>query len=87
MANIIPPRRGEFLTQEGRPTQRFITWIETLSTDVSSVVNITESTSNAAVQSQIAIVRHQLDELKTADNFRAQIAALSKRISDLEAQQ
>ena len=30
MAELIPPRRGEFLTKDGQPTQRFIEWIESL---------------------------------------------------------
>ena len=30
MAELIAPRRGEFFTPDGMPTQRFITWIENL---------------------------------------------------------
>ena len=32
MADLIPPKRGEFFTPNGIPTQRFITWIENLTT-------------------------------------------------------
>ena len=38
MAELIPPRRGEFLTANGEPTQRFIAWIESLTTDVNETV-------------------------------------------------
>jgi hypothetical protein len=37
MAIITPPRRGEFLTANGEPTQRFITWIESLTTITNEV--------------------------------------------------
>lgn len=30
MSTVIPPRRGEFFTPDGIPTQRFILWIEAL---------------------------------------------------------
>jgi hypothetical protein len=43
MTDIIPPRRGEFLTANGEPTQRFITWIESLTlqgnTNTTEIIN------------------------------------------------
>lgn len=38
MSELIPPRRGEFVTSEGVPTQRFIAWIESLTTQTNSTV-------------------------------------------------
>jgi hypothetical protein len=38
MANLIAPRRGEFFTPDGMPTQRFITWIENLTTQSNDTV-------------------------------------------------
>ena len=33
---ITPPRRGEFLTADGQPTHRFITWIESLTSQTNT---------------------------------------------------
>ena len=44
MAELISPRRGEFFTKDGVPTQRFITWIENLTfttnTSEADIINI-----------------------------------------------
>ena len=51
MAELIAPRRGEFFTPDGMPTQRFITWIENLTvstnTNTADIVytNVRESYS------------------------------------------
>ena len=35
---LTPPRRGEFLTKDGEPTHRFITWIESLTSQSNETV-------------------------------------------------
>jgi hypothetical protein len=42
---LIPPKRGEFFTPNGIPTQRFITWIESLTTLTNTTVSETSETS------------------------------------------
>ena len=42
---ITPPRRGEFLTADGQPTHRFITWIESLTAQSNEVTSEVSETS------------------------------------------
>lgn len=70
MAELIPPRRDEFLTQNGIPTIRFAEYLEGLARDVNDVVN--ESGESSSLSSEIS-------------NQNALIARLSSRIDDLEA--
>ena len=69
MANLIPPRRGEFLTSDGQPTQRFISWIESITTD-----------SNSTTEIVTEVVQDESD----SSELSATVQQLKKRISDLE---
>lgn len=54
MAIITPPKRGEFLTAKGEPTLRFITWIESLTTQTNEVVSEISETSELISGSSLA---------------------------------
>ena len=87
MADLIPPRRGEFLTKQGEPTLRFINWIESLTTQSNSTTEIIESPVSASVVAQVAIISRNIEELKMMVSSKSEIAALRKRLDDLEQQQ
>jgi len=70
VAELIPPRRDESLTQEGIPTLRFSEYLEGLARDVNNVVN--ESGESSSFINQIS-------------TQNALIARLSSRINDLES--
>ena len=53
MANIIPPRRGEELTPEGRPTIRFSEYLERLTAQTN---DNTQALNVALVKSVLALV-------------------------------
>ena len=48
---LIPPRRDEFLTPDGRPTLRFIKWIESVTTETNTT---TTETNNINVRESFA---------------------------------
>jgi len=58
MADLIPPRRNEFLTKDGIPTRRFIEYLEALTS--------TTNTSSAAtsVNADGSAARAQLQTLQ-----------------------
>jgi hypothetical protein len=62
MAELIPPRRSEFLTREGVPTQRFSEYLEQLTSKTNSTVTtiITASTNNSAVRAQLLALQEQV---------------------------
>ena len=62
MADLIPPRRSEFLTNEGVPTQRFSEYLELLTSKTNSSVTtiITSSTNNSAVRAQMLALQAQV---------------------------
>lgn len=61
MANLIPPRRGEFLTKDGQPTQRFIEYLESLTrqTNTSAAAASTVS-DNSALRAQLKALQQQV---------------------------
>jgi len=67
MAEIIAPRRGQFLTENGLPTQRFVEYLEALATQ----------TNDTTTQS---------DVFSALSNSSYAIAALTKKINDIELQ-
>ena len=62
MAELIPPRRNEFLTKEGVPTQRFAEYLESLTAKTNSSVTtiISTTTNNAAVRAQLLALHEQV---------------------------
>ena len=62
MAELIPPRRNEFLTKEGVPTQRFAEYLESLTAKTNSSVTtiISTTTNNAAVRAQLLALQEQV---------------------------
>jgi hypothetical protein len=62
MAELIPPRRSEFLTQSGIPTQRFSEYLELLTSKTNSTVTTitTASTNNSAVRAQLLALQEQV---------------------------
>lgn len=52
MAEIIPPRRGEFLTKEGIPTVRFAEYLERLTSQLNTNTTVSSVTKN---QSALAL--------------------------------
>lgn len=70
MAELIPPRRDEFLTVDGVPSLRFSEYLEGLALSVNTVV--TEVTLSDSFASEVSIQN-------------ALIARLTSRVNDLEA--
>ncbi len=66
MAELIPPRRDEFLTASGVPTLRFSEYLEGLARDVNSNTSESGSTDVAASPAQLANVIKRLDDLELA---------------------
>tara|TARA_R110000823_G_scaffold218974_1_gene348033 strand:+ start:642 stop:911 length:270 start_codon:yes stop_codon:yes gene_type:complete len=62
MAELIPPRRSEFLTRDGVPTQRFAEYLEQLTSKTNSTVTtiVTASTNNSAVRAQMLALQEQV---------------------------
>jgi hypothetical protein len=62
MAQLIPPRRGDFLTRSGIPTQRFSEYLESLTSKTNNSVTtiITTTTNNAAVRAQLLALQEQV---------------------------
>ena len=79
----IAPRRGEFFTVSGEPTHRFITWIETITTEVITTTEIIESPSTSAVLSQLGTLKSALEEMQMIVASKSETAALRRGIDDL----
>jgi len=61
MADLIPPRRGEFLTKDGQPTQRFIEYLEALTRQSNSASSATINVSNnSAIRAQLKALQQQV---------------------------
>ena len=64
MADIIPPRRGEELTPDGKPTVRFSEYLESLT----SVTNDTTSEVNSlALENVLSLVNALENRLGSGD--------------------
>lgn len=91
MAELIPPRRDESLTQDGVPTIRFSEYLEGLARDVNNVVNESgESSSLSADISKqnalIARLSERVNDLETADDtdiLNSRIANVSAKVTRL----
>lgn len=62
MADLIPPRRGEFLTRDGQPTQRFITWIENLTLQGNTTASNTSTnvSDNSTQRAQLLALQEKV---------------------------
>ena len=61
MAELIPPRRGEFLTKEGQPTQRFIEYLEALTRQSNTASAVASTVSdNSAIRAQLKALQQQV---------------------------
>jgi hypothetical protein len=61
MAELIPPRRSEFLTREGVPTQRFAEYLESLTGKTNNTVSsVSASTNGSAVRAHLLALQQQV---------------------------
>jgi len=61
MAELIPPRRDEFLTKDGVPTQRFAVYLESLTSKTNSTVTETSiNTDGSAARAQLLALQQQV---------------------------
>ncbi len=61
MANLIPPRRDEFLTKDGVPTQRFAVYLESLTAKTNTTVTETSiNTDGSAARAQLFALQEQV---------------------------
>ncbi len=61
MADIIPPRRGEFFTPGGIPTQRFMEYLEALTKQTNSTSAVASSVAdNSAIRAQLKALQQQV---------------------------
>ena len=92
MAEITPPRRDESLIDvEGRPTLRFIEYLELLSSTVSIITNETVNVISTApeVSSQSSLISrlderlNDLESINDGDINNVRITALSAKVNRL----
>ena len=91
MAELIPPRRDEFLSVDGVPTLRFSEYLEGLAGSVNTVVNevtITDSfASELSVQNAlISRLSARIDDLEASDDtdiLNSRIANVSAKVTRL----
>ena len=61
MAELIPPRRDEFLTKDGVPTQRFAVYLESLTAKTNTTVSETSLNSDgSAARAQLFALQEQV---------------------------
>ena len=61
MAELVPPRRNEFLTRDGVPTQRFAEYLEQLTRDTNTVVaSASVSVDGSATRAQLLALQQQV---------------------------
>ena len=60
MADLIPPRRGEFLTKLGVPTTRFAEYLERLTGQLNTNTGIVESAAPSTARVQVAALENRL---------------------------
>lgn len=61
MATIIPPKRNEFFTKLGIPTNRFMTWIESLTTQTNETTESTiVSSDNSSIRAELLVLQQQV---------------------------
>lgn len=89
MADLIPPRRDEFLTSKGVPTLRFSEYLEGLAQNVNAVVEEASESLFSEVSTQnakISKLSSQVNDLDfgDVDLLNSKISRLESRINDLE---
>jgi len=61
MGDIVPPRRDQFLTKDGIPTQRFIEYLEALTTQTNTTASTTiESSDNSSIRAELLALQQQV---------------------------
>ena len=61
MAELIPPRRDEFLTKDGVPTQRFAVYLESLTSKTNTSATETSLNSDgSAARAQLFALQEQV---------------------------
>ncbi len=60
MADLIPPRRGEFLTKEGVPTTRFAEYLERLTSQANTSAAVAEAAVPSTARVQVAALENRL---------------------------
>ncbi len=61
MADLIPPRRNEFLTKDGIPTQRFAEYLEQLTRETNITVTATSiNADGSAARAQLLALQLQV---------------------------
>lgn len=92
MSDLIPPRRGEILSQAGVGTTRFMEYLEAAARMVNentALVDESASTLNIST-AQMAVLGRAIEqmetELQSTLGVQSQIDKLSKRLDSLELQ-
>ena len=81
MAELIPPRRGTFLTKDGVPTQRFSEYLESLTSKTNSTV-----TSAAAIATNtLGVAANVLAIAANASDIVINTAAIATNTSAIAA--
>lgn len=61
MANLIPPRRNEFLTRNGVPTQRFAEYLEALTNKTNTTTAaVSINSDGSAARAQLFALQQQV---------------------------
>jgi len=85
MADLIPPRRNEFLTKDGIPTTRFAEYLERLTTKTNSTETDVDLISSIRPMVLESASSGNLEALEMITNLAMNhILILEKRINELE---
>ena len=61
MAEIVPPRRDEFLTPLGKPTRRFMEFLEAMTKQTNTSSSVASSVAdNSAIRAQLKALQQQV---------------------------
>ena len=61
MAELIPPRRDEFLTKDGVPTQRFAVYLESLTSKTNTTTSaVSINADGSAARAQLLALQEQV---------------------------
>tara|TARA_R110000851_G_scaffold323744_1_gene490651 strand:- start:143 stop:409 length:267 start_codon:yes stop_codon:yes gene_type:complete len=88
MAELIPPRRSEFLTKSGVPTQRFAEYLEALTTKTNSnVIYISDNSDGSAARAQLLALQEQVGsgDFLTSDDTGFTVDSIKLNVDITEA--
>ena len=88
MAELIPPRRSEFLTKSGVPTQRFAEYLEALTTKTNTNVSfISVNLADSSFRARLLALQEQVGsgDFLTSDDTGLTVDSIKLNVDMTEA--